>query len=798
MYNPKKYFAHIKPNEDGTWKIQTWYEHSDGVARLCAEFASKFGNQDWAEYIARFHDVGKLLHGWQNYLRDEVNYNIDRFPGKSDRGNHSTPGARLLYEKQLQLATRHVMLYSIMGHHAGLPDFTYGEVPGSSLLERLFTNNAENTDEIDKELTAQLNELLGYEDDSSSAPVKHLLDLPCPKSTPVFMTKGKISHKPMGLWIRMLYSCLVDADFLDTERFMDEEKFKERGGYSSLKELKQSFDDYMRNKSENSAPSAINGQRAAILAKCREKARLKPGIFTLSVPTGAGKTLASMAFALEHALEYGKDRIIVAIPYTSIIEQTASVYKYGTDDPARIRDGAMLFGEQNVVEHHSNFDTEKGGETETNFRNKLACENWDAPVIVTTNVQLFESLAGAKPSRCRKLHNIVNSVIVLDEAQLLPPEYLESITETMKHLVEYFNVTILLCTATQPALTGDIGTGKDGKPAFRGLENSVELADGDRGEMFSQFKRVDFHLPGSHKYESWQELSETLCQRESVLCVVNTRKSARDLAELMPEGTMHLSGFMCAEDRSDVIARVKEKLKNNEPVRLISTQLVEAGVDIDFPVVYRAYAGLDSMVQAAGRCNREGRMEAGGKVFIFNAPVGSPPGLLRKGEQAARLILGEADSFSISDKLCREYFELYYSNAGDLDKPSFKEHMVSSARRAELQFRTYAKNYRMIDDTHQRTIAIDYTSTRSGKTSKHLISQLRSGQIADRSLFRKLQRFTVTVPEGVFSNMCRKGYIEIIKDGGYGILREQEFYKLYIPGTGLVLDEPEWEGAMNI
>lgn len=797
MSNAKEYLAHIK-SEDDTWKVQTWYEHSSGVANLCRDFAAKFGNGDYGEYIGWFHDFGKLLHSWQNYFRDRTNYDVDRFPGKSERGNHSTLGARLLYEKEIQSILRHVLSYPILGHHAGLPDFMFGDAPGRSLRERLFASNTENKDEIRKELTAQLNELLEYEKNALTAPVKRLLDMRCPTSTPVFLTKGEKSSRAMGLWVRLLYSCLVDADFLDTERFMDEDKFNKRGNYSSLTELKQSFDDFMRKKNDSiKLPiSTVNSQRADILAKCREKAKLPPGVFTLSVPTGAGKTLSSMMFALEHAVEYDKDRIIVAIPYTSIIEQTASVYKYGTDDPEQIKAGARLFGEDNVVEHHSNFDMENAGDSETSFRNKLACENWDAPVIVTTNVQLFESLAGAKPSRCRKLHNIVNSVIVLDEAQLLPPEYLKSIIETMKHLVEYYNVTILLCTATQPALTGHIGIGKDGKPAFEGLGDSTELVDGGRDSMYEQFKRVDFCLLGTSEYKSWQALSEALCQHESVLCVVNTRQSVRDLLGLMPEGTLHLSGLMCAEDRSDVIASVKEKLKNGEPVRLISTQLIEAGVDIDFPIVYRAYAGLDSIVQAAGRCNREGRLGVNGKVFIFNAPVDSPVGLLRKGEEAARFILSDSDTFTLSDTLCREYFERYYSNVSNMDKPSFERCMQSGANRAELQFRTYAENYKMIDDSHQRTIVVEYESTRSGKSSKPLISKLRAQQEFDRSLFRKLQRFTVTVPEGVFNAMRDKGYVETIKDGGYGILQLQEFYSLYKPGVGLILDDPIWRGAI--
>jgi len=657
------------------------------------------------------------------------------------------------------------------------------------LKERLFDGDKPSKQEIVK-----LEGLLDAKIDLDGDTLNSLLKKPLPSSIPAFLSGEEKSFVAMGLWIRMLFSGLVDADYLDTERFMNEKKYAERSGYASLEDLKRKFDVYIGSKIRNAKKTQINVLRSDILTSCREKAKLKPGFFTLSVPTGAGKTLASMAFALDHALYHGKKRIIMAIPYTSIIEQTASVFKYGTDDKRQIDKGAELFGELNVVEHHSSLDSksEKEGERAT-LRNKLSCENWDAPIIVTTNVQLFESLAAAKPSKCRKLHNIANSVIILDETQMLPPEFFKSIVKTLEHLVEHFNVTVLLCTATQPALQGKIGTGT---AVFDGLKDSTELISQDRKTLHKLFKRVRFYLPSDEdQYDSWNKLSKTLCCYESVLCVVNTRKSARDLHSVMPHGTMHLSGLMCAEDRSDVISEVKERLKNRQPIRLISTQLIEAGVDIDFPIVFRSYAGIDSIVQAAGRCNREGRLRSGGKVMIFNSPTSSPSGLLRKGEDAAHYILDKQEVLELSDDMFERYFKRYYSTVTNFDKPDFAELMLKNSRKAEFQFRTYSKNYRMIDNKAQKSIIIPYMSAKSSKSSLTLIEDIENEQMWGVSLFRRLQRFIVTLPGRTFDDMSAKGYVKIIDDGDYGVLRVPELYR---PGTGLILDDPKWEEALFV
>jgi len=565
----------------------------------------------------------------------------------------------------------------------------------------------------------------------------------------------------------MLFSCLVDADFLDTEEFMDK---KQRGGYLSLKELKLRFDNYM---SEKKSDSELNIKRNEILNQCRQKAELEHGFFSLTVPTGGGKTLSSMAFALEHAIKYNKKRIIVAIPYTSIIEQTAKVYKYGADTDEEIErlkaEGKFLFGEDQVLEHHSNLDPEK-----ESAKNRLASENWDAPIIVTTNVQLFESLFGNKTSVCRKLHNIVNSVIILDEAQMIPQEYFKPIISVLKGLVKYFGVTVVLMSATQPSLVGKIGTEPN---IIDGLENVTEIID-DPDSLAKDFKRVEFIIPNDlTSSKSWDEIANELKHYEQVLCIVNTRSDCRELHKLMPDGTIHLSGFMCGEERSEIISYIKSKLKNSEPIKVISTQLVEAGVDIDFPVVYRAITGLDSIAQAAGRCNRENKLKEGGKVIVFIPPKLSPQGFLRKSEDAGKAILRNYSNSDFTQSLYSKYFKYLYSNLNSFGKEEFERCLVNSASDFEFQFKTYAEKFNMIDNRKQVSIIVRY------KNSNNLIEQLKY-KGASKDLLRKLQRYIVTVPNHLFNKIREANYIENIN--GYWVQSDDNLYK---PGLGLLANE---------
>ena len=365
--------------------------------------------------------------------------------------------------------------------------------------------------------------------------------------------------RDLHLWVRMLFSCLVDADFLDTEQFMTPQNFVLRNRQIDLSELKSRYDSFMAQMSANASKTEINKIRAEILSDCRSGASKEPGLFSLTVPTGGGKTLAAMGFALDHAIKYGKSRIIVAIPYTSIIEQTAEVYK-----------NVFKNGDENlsniVLEHHSNIDPDK----ETT-KSKLASENWDAPIVVTTNVQLLESLFAAKTSRCRKIHNIANSVIILDEAQMLPPEYLKPILASLESLTNDFGCSVVLCTATQPTLQGHIGS--DPAPndmgGFEGLPSeSVRELIANPLQLFERMKRTSVKcIP--EKMNSWENVAELVQQYEQVLCIVNTRKDCKLLYDAMHPDTIHLSALMCGQHRSNLIAEIKQKLKHHLPVLIV-------------------------------------------------------------------------------------------------------------------------------------------------------------------------------------------------------------------------------------
>ena len=769
----KEFVAHVKQNPNGSWEKHFLKDHLNGVAKKAGEFAAEFGNKDWGEVLGYWHDLGKFLPAWQNYIRRETGFDTEaHIEGKNNRPNHSSAGAVLAFDKLKSKLVARLIAYGIAGHHAGLPD---AEAPsiGDALDARVFKNPFNpslHTEEIN--IIKQIHE------------AKEFIDKEFPRSAPFNISKKEDSDKRkeyFHLWVRMLFSCLVDADFLDTERFMNPELHIERGNYLSIEDLKKRFNNYMR---EKKSDLPLNIKRNEILEQCRSKAKLKPGFFSLTVPTGGGKTLSSIGFALEHAILHNKKRIITTIPYTSIIEQTAKVFKYGTDNDdeieERIKAGNVLFGNDQVIEHHSNLDPEK----ETS-KNRLASENWDAPIIVTTNVQLFESLFESKPSSCRKLHNIVNSIIILDEVQMLPPEYLKPILSALRGLVEHFGVTVVLMTATQPSLVGKIGSDSN---SFEGLTNITNIIE-NPDILAKDFKRVKLKMPTNlSDRKEWNDIAGELTKYNQVLCIVNTRNDCRQLHSLMPGGTIHLSAFMCGEERSEIISGIKQMLRNGEPVRVISTQLVEAGVDIDFPVVYRALAGLDSIAQAAGRCNRENKLAAEGKlgkVVVFNPPKAAPPGLLRKGEDACKSILRTNNIRELTPEIFAKYFQQFYPNLNDFDKPHFYEQLVKEANEFKFQFRTLAHDFQLIDDV-QKSIVVFYENKKNGTNSENFINELQF-KGPSKQLGRKLQRFIVNMPIHIFNRIQENNYIKEIN--GYYVQNDINLYK---PGLGLLGNDTDW------
>ncbi len=422
-----RFFAHsLEGAPPDKWQLLE--DHLKNVAELAKGFAENFSNGDWAYLAGLWHDLGKYLPAWQQYLLRVSGYGDSR-RDSAPRPNHSTAGAALIFDRLNNHPIARILGSIIAGHHAGLPDWQ-PDSSGGDLQNRIFDTMggiASGTMEIKKDEILAISALEGQQS---------IMSTNCrPSSQPAFIDNNK-NFEHAHLWIRMLFSCLVDADFLDTETFCNPGISKLRGNYPYLEELQERFRKFMDFKCSSSENTPVNSYRKKIYDACVEKAQMSPGFFTLTVPTGGGKTLSSMAFALRHAALHNKSRIVMAIPYTSIIEQTANVFR-------------NVFGEEALLEHHSNIDPD-----EEDKKSRLATENWDAPIIVTTNVQLFESLLASRPSACRKLHNLVNSIIILDEAQMLPPEYLKPILSVLKGLVDHFGVTVVFCTATQPVLCG--------------------------------------------------------------------------------------------------------------------------------------------------------------------------------------------------------------------------------------------------------------------------------------------------------------------------------------------------------
>ena len=455
--------AHISKD----FRTQTLDEHLEGTARLAAEFAAVAGEERCAAFLGRIHDAGKAAAKWQNYLKKSSGYDESIPEEGCSKGSHTSAGAAYIL-KNLPDPLNLLLAYTVAGHHAGLPDF-YDSGHGDSILKRFFKDGG-----------VLKTELLDDAEEYSQQPASEW-------SAPYALTRFYDEYTHMA--VRFLFSCLVDADWLDTERFMKPEDFAARREPTSLNELKRRFDAYMEEMRRRAPETYVNRIRNQILERCIEAGGLAPGFFSLTVPTGGGKTLSSLAFALTHALAHGKRRIIIAEPYTSIIEQISKVLKYGADDDGEIKlraaRGEQLFGEENVLEHHSRVDPDR-----ELYSNRLAAQNWDAPVVVTTNVQLFESLLAASPGRCRKLHNIAQSVIILDEAQKIPAAHLRAVLSALKGLVKHFGVTVLLCTATQPALNGEI-SGE--KTTLDGIEECTEIIS-DTAELYNSLKRVEYRI----------------------------------------------------------------------------------------------------------------------------------------------------------------------------------------------------------------------------------------------------------------------------------------------------------------
>ncbi len=692
-------------------------DHLQDTARLAQKFASVFEAGEWGYLAGLWHDLGKYSDDFQNYLcrngGDEDAVHSSEITGRVD---HSTAGAQHADRLKARL-----LAYVIAGHHAGLPDHI-GE--GSSLSARL-EKKVPSIDAAPAEIREH--------------PLPRLPRLDCPDR----------SEKRQGFTLafstRMLFSCLVDADFLDTERFMDPGRASHRPmDPPSCASMLERLDEFLARKQKDISQTPVNRRRAEVLALCRERAAEAPGFFSLHVPTGGGKTLSSLAFGLTHAARHGLHRVVYAIPFTSIIEQTADTFRAALGDL-----------KEHVLEHHGNLDADDPARQSVRLR--LAAENFDAPLIVTTNVQLFESLFACKPSRCRKLHRLARSVIILDEVQSLPPRLLAPTLAALEELVRNHGSTVVLCTATQPAL--------EKRPEFSiGLENIRPIVD-DPTALHDSLRRVSVERRG--RIEN-ADLVRSLREEKQVLCVVNSRRHAAELfTELDDPEALHLSASMCAEHRSEIVAEIRQRLKDQKHCRVISTQVIEAGVDVDFPAVYRASAGLDSITQAAGRCNREGTLlsEDGqpqlGRVIVFDYDTKAYPTdpSITQAAGHFREIAGKHNDL-LSPPAVDDYFRLHYwEQGGDGGRGwdrgvgdasvmgAFHSHKKDLLH---AKFREAAATYRLIDDAQVRLI-VPY-----GRGQK-LIDELQSlPDFAEpwqlRDFDRRAQRYVV----GVYEQDLRK------------------------------------------
>lgn len=745
-----EYYAHSTENTNKSdW--QKLKVHLENTAQRSEEFAEKFNQKELGRIAGLFHDLGKYSEKFQ-----------DRLKG-GPKVDHATAGAKEVVKLYNGIG-EYILAHCIAGHHGGLIDTGSGvdKVDLKSRLKKEIEEYSHYTDEFKEH----------FEDD-----LKTLLQLKFDK----FPNEKQLPFSTSFL-TRMLYSCLVDADWLDTGIFYKKIKGEKTADYDfeNIASLNQKLSDYFENDPKfKNKTGVINKKRNEIRQECLEKSKNKKGLYSLTVPTGGGKTLSSLAFALNHAIKNEQKKIIYAIPYTSIIEQNAEVFR-------------GIFGEENVLEHHSNYIFEDSGKfekceeeqdkTEKQIiadKLKYASENWDAPIIATTNVQFFESLFASKKSRCRKLHNIANSVIILDEAQMLPTKYLIPCVKAIGELVNRYNCTVVLCTATQPPLN----------TYFKELGIEVQEIMSDPQDLFKVLKRVEVQYIGRI---SDDDLIAETSGLNQVLTIVNTKRHAKELYEKMitanegnEEGVYHLSTFMCPVHRKQIIAEIKKRLKdeNKPPTKVFSTQLIEAGVDIDFPYVYRSAAGLDSIAQAAGRCNREGRLEKGiVKVFESAEKHGRPGGSLKLsadvgGMAIDKIISGELPD-ALSDKAIKYYFnELYFYKGEEQLGAKYIEEYFKKSGRGNLffEFKTAAKEFRFIDN-NTKPVVIPFD-----EKAEKLIVKIRYSEFPKKYL-RALQPYTVNLYEQDYNALA---YKENIND----VITVLTCMSKYDEKTGIIIDK---------
>lgn len=744
------FYAHSTTNSDRhDW--QGLASHLSAVAGLAEAFGAPLGVGRAARLAGLLHDVGKYSSAFQA-----------RLDGDSAQVDHSTAGAALVGGFATSGDDRWVaelVAYTIAGHHAGLPDKIGG---ASSLEQRQRSFDFSVLDPAWRQEVAPDSSNLWRQLDTDA-------------------TRLPFSLALMG---RMIFSCLVDADYRDTEAFYDRVEGRSRDRdwpalQPVLARLISTLESYLSGLAETD--TKVNRLRAEVLAQVRSRASDDRGLFTLTVPTGGGKTLASLAFALDHAQQHGLERVIYAIPFTSIIDQTAAIF------------GDVL-GAENVLEHHSAIDEEtmpKDGRQERD-KLKLAMEDWAAPIVVTTNVQLFESLFAARPSRARKLHNIANSVIILDEAQTLPRPLLAPCVRMIDELARNWGCSIVLCTATQPALDErHFGAGSPLKVLK--LEGR-ELAPDPSG-LARKLRRVTiWHRAGAMDNEA---LVAALGDVPQGLVIVNSRRHALDLFRTGEaaglDGLIHLTTRQYAAHRRQILAGVRQRLRNGLACRVVATSLVEAGVDLDFPRVWRAEAGLDQIAQAAGRCNREGlRPVEDSIVTVFSAPDYPPPPEIRGLTGDMARMADKVDDLLSPEAMDRFFREVYWRLDADVDRKKILERFKADIAGTNFAYRTVAEDFRMIESGLVPVIV------EGDVKAEAAIKKLGFEAISSGALARELQNYTVQVPPKARNLLIANGHVRYtapeLRGDQFAVLQT---HSLYEPEVGLVWEDVGYLGLEN-
>lgn len=720
----------------------TWHplvDHLVAVAELARGFAAPFGAGQLAHQLGLWHDVGKANPDFQAYLK-----RCHTDPRQKGTGpDHKAAGALL--------ALRHCepLALLVQGHHGGLPDQT-DLMPWLHEKQQLLVSGTQTL-----AVNASIERLRA---------LLPAIEPAAPLTIPTYV-RDELSAE---FFLRMLFSALVDADFLDTEAARNPRAATLRGSTTTIEELLRRFDADQQQKLGGAGP--VNAARDVMYSHCREAAIQPPGLFRLAMPTGGGKTRAGMGFALDHAVRHGKRRVVVAVPFISITEQTAATYREIFEDSDDTR--------PIVLEHHSGAEVHRSEADEYTPEvvwSRLAAENWDAPVIVTTTVQLFESMFGNRTRPCRKLHHLADSVIILDEAQVLPPNLLSPILDGLRELCQNYGATVVLSTATQPSF--------EQLPPFRDLPAYDIVPQPQR--YFHSLSRVRYEWRIAQPMP-WAEVAELVRAEQQALVVLNTKGDALTLLDALGDdpSVLHLSTLLCGAHRRAVIAEVRRRLAAGEPCRLVSTQVIEAGVDLDFPLVLRALGPLDRVIQAAGRCNREGLLPDKGHVIVFRSEgERMPPGGYKLGTQQTATLLQHGQLDMNAPETVTTYFRAFYSALAD-DRQHLDTKAVQKLRRL-WRFAEVANAMRLIDEATE-DVVVSYGTEEEQERVDAALTAITRGS-ATRQDYRTLQPFIVAIRAESATRYRAHGWIATV--AGATSNGPRRWVGCYDPLRGLVADD---------